>query len=65
MHLPSPFHLLLLLTVVPHAKGGVAKDPSAHVATEEQLVMRSPDGGVRFVPSTMRDEGSGEGRPFM
>ena len=51
MHLPSaPFLILLLLTVgVPRAKGGVAKDPSAHVATEEQLVMRSPDGGVRFV----------------
>ena len=49
MHLPAPF-LLLLLPVVPVAKGGVAKDPSAHVATEEQLVMRSPDGGVRFVP---------------
>ena len=52
MHLPWPFLLLLLLTAVPHAKGGVAKDPSAHVATEEQLVMRSPDGGVRFVDCT-------------
>ena len=53
MHLPAPFLLLLLLlAVVPRAKGGVAKDPSAHVATEEQLVMRSPDGGVRFVDCT-------------
>ena len=51
MHLPAaPLLLLLLLAVVPRTKGGVAKDPSAHVATEEQLVMRSPDGGVRFVP---------------
>ena len=56
MHLPWPFLLLLLLTAVPHAKGGVAKDPSAHVATEEQLVMRSPDGGVRFVVCTMVHE---------
>ena len=62
MHLPAVPLLLLLLAVVPRTKGGVAKDPSAHVATEEQLVMRSPDGGVRFV---QRDEGSGEGRPFM
>ena len=51
MLLPAaPLLLLLLLAVVPRTKGGVAKDPSAHVATEEQLVMRSPDGGVRFVP---------------
>ena len=43
------FHLLLLAVIVPLAMCGDAKDPSAHVATDEQLVMRSPDGAVRLV----------------
>lgn len=51
MHFPAaPF--LLLAVVFPLANCGDARDPSAHVATEEQLVMRSPDGGVRFAVDT-------------
>ena len=46
MHFPAaPF--LLMVVVVPLVNCGDARDPSAHVATEEQLVMRSPDGGVK------------------
>ena len=44
MHFSAPFLLLLVFSL---ANCGDLKDPSAHVATEEQLVMRSPDGGVK------------------